>query len=183
MSPDEPELIARCRAGEPQAQEALHAAHRGCVLAYLHRIGFSSADAEDLAQEAFLRAFRSLKNFDPSKGSFRRWLGAIVRNVARRRWGRRSQPQNFDPELARDVFPAPNNPHDTPETREEIEAVQSCVDALPPELARVIRLRYVEARTTRGVAAATGLPEATVRLRLGEAMDILGRAMKEKGFI
>jgi len=183
VSPDEPELIARCLAGEAAAQQALHAAHRGRVLAYFRRSGFSWADAEDLAQEAFLRAFRSLEGFDASRGSFRGWLGAIAKNVARRRWGRRSQGDSFDPELAEEMFAAPANPHDTPEAREEIEAVRSCVDALPPELARVIRLRYVAARTTRGVAEATGLPEATVRLRLTEAVGMLERAMREKGFI
>lgn len=183
MSPDEPELIARCLAGEAEAQQALHAAHAGSVLAYFRRSGFSWAEAEDLAQDVFVRAFRSLEGFDASRGNFRGWLGAIARNVARRQWARRNRGENFDPELAEQTFAAPANPHDTPEAREEIEAVRSCVDALPPELARVIRLRYVEARTTRGIAAATGMPEATVRLRLTEARGVLDRAMREKGFI
>jgi len=183
VSEEERELTARVLAGEAGAFEALHAAHAGRVRAYLRRTGFSGADADDLAQEAFLRAFRSMRSFDPSRGSFRLWLGTIARNVARSRWHRRSQPESFDPDLAEEIFAAPANPRDAPEGREEAEAVRGCVDALPPELSRVVRLRYVESRTTRGIAEATGLPEATVRLRLKEATDILAACMKEKGFL
>jgi RNA polymerase sigma-70 factor (ECF subfamily) len=155
----------------------------GRVRAYLLRSGFGPADADDLAQETFLRAFRSLATFEVERGSFVRWLGAIARNVARRRWHRRREPDSFDPELAEEMFAAPDNPGESPEAREEFQAVRACVDALPAELARIVRLRYVEGRTTRGVSAAAGLPEATVRLRLKEACALLAECLRGKGFL
>jgi len=183
VEPDQGQLIARAAAGDEAACAALHGAHAGRVRAYFLRSGFALADADDLAQETFLRTFRGLGTYDPRRGAFVSWLGAIARNVARRRWRRRAQPDSFDPDLAEDMFPAEANPAETPEAREEIEAVRDCVAALPAELERVVRLRYVDGRTTRGIAEATGLPESTVRLRLAEAAERLAAALRKKGFL
>ena len=72
---------------------------------------------------------------------------------------------------------------DRPELREEIDALAECVDALEPELAAVIRLRYVEARTTRGIAELIGLSESSVRLRLTNAARLLELCLKKKGVL
>jgi len=178
---DEAELIRRCLAGEAAAFEALHAAHAGRVTGYLLRCGFAGPDADDVAQEVFWRAFKSLRTFDPARGALRTWLGAIARNAARRHWARRRPDAALDPELAEAMFEAPPNP-DGPEHREEVAAVRDCVAALPADLARIVRLRYVDALTTRGVAAAAGIPEATVRLRLTQAKGLLAACLRGKGF-
>lgn len=174
-------MIRRALAGEGGAFTALHAAHAGRVRAYLLRSGLTSADADDLAQEVFLRAFRSLATYDAERGPFAAWLGAVARNVVRRHWSRRSRGELFDPELAEEMFPADEDPASSPEAMEEIEAIGLCVDALPSALARLVRLRYVDGRTTRGVAEAAGMPESTVRARLAEARDLLARCLREKG--
>jgi RNA polymerase sigma-70 factor (ECF subfamily) len=177
------ELMQRCRAGDEAAFDALHAAHAGRVTAYLRRSGFGPADADDLGQEVFVRVLRSLETFDPARGSLAQWLGAIARNVARRHWQRRRDAQNFDPELAEEMFPSDDRPGDAPEAREQLELVRQCVAALPPGLARVVRLRYVEGRTTRGVALAMTMPEATVRARLKEALSLLEQGLKARGVV
>ncbi|MHC4716794.1 MAG: RNA polymerase sigma factor [Planctomycetota bacterium] len=183
MDVDEGQLILAGKAGDQAAWESLYSGHVGRVRAYLLRSGFRAADAEDLVQETFLRAFRSLGGFKPERGSFGRWLGAIARNVARRHWARRREADSFDPELADAMFAGAGNPADDPQVREETAAVGDCVAALPHELGRIVRLRYVDGRTTRGIAAATGLPESTVRLRLGEAVKLLAGCMRQKGFL
>ena len=183
MNSEDRHLIERGLAGEAPAHAELHARHGGRVVAYFLRSGFSATDAEDLCQEVFLRAFRSLATFDADKGALATWLGAIARNVARRRWARRAQPDSFDPELAEEMFAAADNPGHSPEAREELQAVRDCVEALPAELGRIVRLRYVEGRTTRGVAAATGIPEATVRSRLTECRGLLERCLRGKGIL
>ncbi|MGC9454219.1 MAG: RNA polymerase sigma factor [Phycisphaerae bacterium] len=129
-----------------------------------------------------MRAMRSLGTYDASRGSFGGWLAAIARNVARKQWRRREPPANFDPSMAEQVLYAPADGAGEPESREETAAVADCVAALPEELARLVRLRYVEGRTTRGVAAALGLAESTVRQRLAEAHGLLRRCLKGKGF-
>jgi len=163
--------------------ESLHAAHAGRIRAYFLRSGFPDSDADDLTQETFIRAFKSIRTFDPDRGSFRTWLAAIARNVARKRWGQRAAPDHFDPEIAEDVFAAPDNRTGSAEAREEIDALSECIDALPANLARVVHLRYVQAMTTRGVAAETGIPEATVRLRLSEALALLEGCLRAKGVL
>jgi len=181
MSADAPDLIARCLRGDDAAFTALHAEHAGRVKAYFLRQGFTGPDADDLTQQVFVRVFKSFRTFDRSRGTFSQWLGAIARNVARKHFRRRTQPQSFDPELAEEMFAAMENPTGRVELREEIDALSQCIEALPAELARVIHLRYVQARTTRGIAALLGMPEATVRLRLKEAAGLLQGCLKAKG--
>jgi RNA polymerase sigma-70 factor (ECF subfamily) len=177
------EVVRRCLNGDQAAFEALYAAHAGAVKAYLLRSGFAQADADDLTQETFTRAFGSLATFDADRGAFRVWAAAIARNVARKYWARRREPEHFDPELAAESLAVSDNPGQAAEAREEVEAVRTCVDALPAELAHIVRLRYVEGRTTRGIAAAAGIPEATVRLRLREARETLAQRLRKKGFL
>ena len=176
-------LIERCRKRDVKAYETLYHAHAGRVAAYFLRSGFAHADADDLTQETFVRAFRSLATFDAQKGTFRRWLAEIARNVARSQWGRRKQAELFDAELAEEMLLATENPSEAPEAREELAAVGDCVGRLPEELWQIVRLRYVVGRTLRGVAASANMPEATVRLRLQEALALLARCLKQKGVV
>ena len=183
MRKSEEQWVSAYLAGEQGAADALYAAHSRRVMAYFTRSGFDAADAEDRTQETFVRAFRSLATFDTRRGTLSAWLGAVARNVARKHWRRRSSGEHFDPELAERVLEAPGNSGDLAEAREEIAAVRDCVDRLPDELGRIVRLRYVEARTTRGIAAATGISEATVRLRLSQARAELARCLRGKGVL
>jgi len=177
------ETIEKALLGDAGACRAIYDAHARWVKAYFVRSGFPEADADDLVQETFLRALRSLGTYDPGRGAFRAWLATIARNAARRRWSSRPAPENFDPELAEEVLAAPGNPGETPEAREETAAVRSCVGELSAELQLVIRLRYVEGQTTRGIAAATKLPEATVRLRIEDARRRIEKCLRGKGVV
>jgi len=152
---DEGQLILAGKAGDEGAWEALYARHAG----------------------------RSLDGFDGERGAFGGWLGAIARNVARRHWSRRRDAESFDPELAKAVLAGGADPSEDSQAREENAAVDDCVAALPSELARVVRLRYVDGMTTRGIAGATDMPESTVRLRLSEAMILLTECMRGKGYL
>jgi RNA polymerase sigma-70 factor (ECF subfamily) len=183
MAGGDPEGAAGDPAGGPLDFDALYRTHVGRVVAYFERSGLAPADADDLAQQTFLRAFRGRATFDSARGSPQEWLAAIARNVARRHWRRRRDAGRFDPALAEDMWRAPMDPADSPETREEVRAVAECVEALPPDLIRIVRLRYVEGRTTRGMAEEIGMAEATVRLRLKEAHDLVARCLKAKGVL
>ena len=183
MDGEETALIVRCLRGDQRAFGLLYAAHAGSTKAYFLRCGFRPADADDLTQAVFVRAFRSLHTFDPARGAFRQWLGAVARNVARKQWRRRKDAENLDPELAEQMLASPDEPGALAESREEINALHDCITSLPPEPARIISLRYVEGLTTRGIAAATDVPEATVRLRMAQARDMLLKCLRAKGFM
>lgn len=185
--PNDLVLISRCLMGDAAACEALYRRHAGKPMAYFRRSGFRLADAEDLTQDTFVRALRSLHTFDAAKGRFDAWLAAIARNVARRRWHKRKRSGHYDMQLAELALEAGDDPVDDPasalQAREEDQALRDCIASLPEDLAHLVRMRYVDAMTTRGIAAAAALPEATVRLRLGEALAALERCLKGKGVL
>ncbi len=180
MNTRESQLILQARAGVSDAMESLYHSHVGHIRAYFARCGFRPPD--DPTREVFLLAMRSLETYDQSRGDFAGWLSDIARDVALKQWRRREPPANFDPELAEQTFASPTNPHESPEQIEELTAVRECVAALPPRLAVLAHLRYVEGRTARGLAEATGLAESTVRQRLDEARGLLRRCLNGKGF-
>lgn len=181
MEADERQLLDSCLAGNEDARERLYSRHAGCAMAYLLRSGFTRADADDLLQETFLRAFRSLGTFDAGRGTLRGWIGAIARNVARKHWERRRHAERFDAELAEEILPAREDSAAAPENAEEMDLLRSAIRALPGELRRVLELRYVEGLTGRAVAETLGMPEATVRLRLREAYGLLEKRLAEAG--
>jgi len=153
------------------------------VAAYFRRSGFPASVADDLMQDTFSRVFKSLGGFDASRGTFFGWLGAIARNVARKHWKRTPAPDNFDPELAQEMFAAPASGAQSPEHREEIQAVSDCVGRLEEQLGALVRMRYVRGMTTRGIASEIDIPESTVRSRLAEALDRLEKCLKGKGIL
>ncbi len=183
MDDQNAKLVSRCLRGSTSAFEPLYAANSGRVTAYFRRCGFVHADADDLTQDTFARAFKSLRTFDASRGSFRTWLSAIARNVARKNWSRSGGEENFDPQLAEETWAAPDNPHSSAEVREEIEAVGACVESLPAKHARLVHLRYMNGQTTRGIAATLDMPEATVRLHLSRAQELLEECLRNKGIL
>jgi len=179
---NEQSVIDRCLRGDESGFDRIHSAHAGRVMAYLLRSGFSRHDAEDLCQDVFTRALKSLKTFDPSKGAFGAWVAAIARNVVRKQWRRRTAGlADFDPELADDALAAADDTAERAASAEAIEALDECVGRLPADLRQLIRLRYVDGRTTRGVASAADTPEATVRLHLDKARDLLRDCLRSKG--
>ncbi|MDP6636538.1 MAG: sigma-70 family RNA polymerase sigma factor [Phycisphaerae bacterium] len=183
MEQTEQQLVSRSLAGEESACRQLYQAHAGRVAAYFRRSGFDSSLTADLTQETFVRVFSSLGGYDPERGAFGAWLSAIARNVARKCWRRRTTANTFDPELADAMFAIPAEASSTPEQREENSAVAECVSHLDQQLGELVRMRYVRGMTTRGIAAEAGMPEATVRSRLGEALDCIARCLRGKGIV
>src|SRR2546430_125665 len=80
---DDERAIGRVRSGDREAFRSLVERHQSSVCATVRALMPRYADCEDVAQEAFLAAFRHLATFDSSKGTFRTWLLAITRNQCR----------------------------------------------------------------------------------------------------
>ncbi len=178
------ELVRRFLDGEPAAFDALHRRHVPHVRGRLRRSGLGEADVADVAQEVFVRVFRSGHRFDGQRGAFGAWLAAITRNCMARHFARagrtNSAPLAASPEPA---DPADPPPGDVVASAEETGAVSECVAALPVELRRIVQLRYAGGQTTRAIAARVGLSEASIRNRLAEAKAMLRRALAERGFL
>ena len=159
-------LIRGALAGSEADLEALFRRHwpRAYRAAFL--IVHDHAAAEDIAQEAFLAAFRRLDRFDHRR-RFAPWLGTIVANRAidwaRARTARReSAHQAPEPEAPRD---RPTGPYS--------EELLAALAALSPEHRAVVVLRYVLEYTPGEIARALELPRGTVNSRLRRGLDTL----------
>ncbi|MDE1181015.1 RNA polymerase sigma factor [Paraburkholderia sp.] len=142
------------------------------------------ADADDLVQEAYLRA---LRYFDGYSGDTpRAWLLAIVRNTWFTEWNRRAQHgQNtsFDEAVHGDIDAAWSDaPESNPETlavrHDEIELVRDALRTLAVEYREVLVLRELEDMSYREVAAVVGIPIGTVMSRLSRARALLATAVR-----
>jgi RNA polymerase sigma factor (sigma-70 family) len=166
---DDLDLLARCLRGEREAFNGLVTRYQGLVCAQAYSICGDFSRSEDVAQEAFVAAWRQLPTLR-DHGRFRAWLCGIARHlalaVAARR--RREQP----PEPAATEQTSPETPHDTLVTREEEAIVWHTLEKLPEAYREVLVLFYREHQSVFQVAALLGASEDAIKQRLSR-----GRAM------
>ena len=168
---DDDELIRRCRTGEEAAFETLVRRHQRRAVRVARNLVPSDEDAEDLAQEAFLRVFRSLERFD-FQHEFSTWLYRIVTNLAIDHLRKRrpalsttalpDEPRG-DLEL---VDPREEGPSEPIEVLETGDAVRACLAALAPHFRSVLVLRELEGLACTEIAEIVGATHVTVRWRL-----------------
>lgn len=184
MTPDAPQepgseldsaTLARARAGERAAQEELLRRHYPAVHASAFRLLGNPEDAEDLAQECFVRAFRSLA-FYRGEGPFLGWLKRILVHLAQDRYrarGRASEADALPPEL-----PGGREPGQELERRELARSVDAALGALAAPLRTALLLRTREGLEYEEIGALTGVTPATVRTRVMKARRVLERLLE-----
>lgn len=166
-------MLARVRAGEVAAYAELVAAHAGVAtrLAALHGAG---SEAEDVVQEAFVKAYAALPTFRPG-APFRPWLLRIVvnetRNLARGEQRRRVR----DDRAARlgERTGRVAGPEDRAELTERQRAVHAAVRTLPDPFREVVVCRYLMDLSESETAELLDLPAGTVKSRLHRAVRLL----------
>jgi RNA polymerase sigma-70 factor (ECF subfamily) len=150
--------------GSPQGVERLVEDHYLALYRYAYRLSGSSADAEDLTQEAFCKAQQHLSQLrDPARS--RPWLFRILRNV----YLHRIREERQHPCLSLDgIGDCPERP---PEPLPEVdpERLQQALNALPESFRTPIILYYFEEFTYRDIAEQMDLPLGTVMSRLARA--------------
>lgn len=167
-------LISRCREGEQQAFTELVRHHLRGVLAMAYRLSGNVHDADDIAQETFLRAHRGLPRFD-GRASFRTWLSRITVNTARTHGSRRAR---RDREVATEQHLLETVARDTPSPR---RAVPDLLDELSADHREVLVLFSGEGYSVAEIAALLSIPRGTVKSRICYAKRHLARLMKERG--
>lgn len=145
----------------------------------------NEADAEDVAQEAFLKAFRGLQSFR-AESKFSTWLLSITLNEARNRLRRKNavriesldespgEDEHISPALLRDWREIPSQ---TLERMEVREMLQQAITGLSPIYREVLLLRDVEEMTVSESAVALGITEASVKVRLHRARIMLQKKL------
>ena len=179
---EEEDLVARARAGDGRAYEELMRLHSQVAFRTAYLAVGNAADAEEIAQEAFLKAYRGLARFRPG-APFRPWLLRIVSNEAsnrRRGAGRRVHLGSRAVNAALTGPPAPS-PQSVVEAEEDRSALLRAVGELAAEDRTVILHRFVLELSVEETAAALGWAEGTVKSRLSRAIEKLRRRLRNDG--
>jgi RNA polymerase sigma-70 factor, ECF subfamily len=167
---EERALIARARAGDESAFAQLVTEHSARVFGALRRFGLNPQEADEVAQEVFLRAWRGLSRFE-ERSQFSTWLYRIAFNEAQRRLARRPPPTaSHQPgdEDAIAALPAAigTGPQARTLDREFEQMLERALAELPAELRAAVVLRDLEGLSTEEAAAAAGVRQAAFKSRL-----------------
>jgi RNA polymerase sigma factor (sigma-70 family) len=171
---DDQQLAERARRGDAAAFEDLVRRHQPIAFRTAVVLTGSAADAEDAAQEAFVKAWRALPRFRAG-APFRPWLLAIVANEARtrRRAAGRREGWTARAAAAAETEPPPDGPLATVLVRERAAELAGALSALGERDRTVLALRYVLDLPEREIAAVLGCRPGTVKSRLSRALDRL----------
>jgi len=183
MRDDEKALVARLRAGDEDACREVVDAHRDRLLTVIARVAGAGADAEDLAQETFLKAFAAIDRFDGRSALFT-WLYRIAINTARD-WHdhRRRRPavslEGEDGPLVDPVAPD-RSPEQAAVAGEERAAVRRALARLPEPFRSTLVLREMEGLSYEAIAEALDVSIGTVESRIFRARCKLRVLLEEE---
>jgi RNA polymerase sigma-70 factor (ECF subfamily) len=175
--PAEQDVVARARHGDGDAFAQLVGPHEQIAFRTALMITRNTADAEDAAQDAMIKAFRALGRFRAG-APFRPWLLTIVANEARNRRRSSGRRESLALRAAAEVpsggaAPSPEGALVASEERAEL---LRAVEALPDEHRLVVACRFFLDLSEEETAAVLGLRRGTVKSRLSRALDRLREA-------
>jgi RNA polymerase sigma factor (sigma-70 family) len=180
------DLISRCLNGEGAAWEELVRLHTRHVYSLCYRFTGSASESQDLAQEVFLRVFRTLKSFRAAEGSFGTWLARVTRNLLIDHYRRTRQERITDsieeqmPTLEEKGAPSTVRPDRALAGREASELLQTALQKLSPELREAVILRDLQEMEYREIAGVLEIPEGTVKSRINRGRAELGRLLRKQ---
>jgi RNA polymerase sigma-70 factor (ECF subfamily) len=150
------------------------------IISLIFRMTGDRALAEDLAQETFVKAFRSLAAFDTTR-RLSSWLFRIAHNTAIDAM-RRPRPPQVPIETVPSAADAPNQPPDPVERQELGQALEAALDALRPDQRAAIVLRYENGLSFDEIGTILGVPEVTARSHVHRARKELARLLTASGW-
>ncbi|MCC7384833.1 MAG: RNA polymerase sigma factor [Deltaproteobacteria bacterium] len=173
------DVVARVLRGERELFEILMRRHNRRVFRTARAVVSNDAEAEDVMQEAYVRAFEALPRFE-GRSSFATWLTRIVINEGLTR-RRRAPAGRFGDLEEADAMSDPEqaSPERRTFDRELRELLEHAVEALSEPFRLVFVLRAVEQLSVREVSESLGIPEETVKTRYFRARAQLRESLEE----
>ncbi len=178
------ELVARVQGGDKRAFDLLVRRYQGKVVGLVSRYIRDPVEAEDVVQEAFIKAYRSLGRFR-GESAFYTWLYRIAVNTAKNHIvasARRPPAQDLDAEVAENSSAGErlreiSTPEGAAMTRQIGEVIQSTLGSMPDELREALVLREFEGLSYEEIAEVMECPVGTVRSRIFRAREAIDQAI------
>lgn len=168
-------LVVRCQLGEPDAFDALIARWHPSLWLYIRRMAGDDGDAQDLAQELWVRVFRGIARLRDGS-CLRAWLFGIARRLLMDRLrAKYANPLAADVDIGTLAAEA-----DTVDSEADLVLLEAALEALPPVEREVLTLFYLQDLSLAELAETLGVPVGTVKSRLFRARRMLRAAMPER---
>jgi len=179
------QLVERVQHGDKKAFDLLVLKYQQRIINLVSRFVYSPSDAQDIAQEAFIKAYRALPNFR-GESAFYTWMYRIAVNTAKNYLAVKSRRPLESAQDIEDVEQIEGDhtlrDYETPEhllLRDEIqETILNSIEALPEDLKIAITLREVEGLSYEDIASAMDCPIGTVRSRIFRAREAIDKELK-----
>ena len=162
----ENEAVQRCQRGDRDAFRYLVELHQGVVFGTAYNMTGNRALAEEMAQEAFLSAWKGIRGFSRGR-PFKPWLMRILVNTVMA--NRRKRSVETTPIEGSEWEGDLESPEASVESKSERQTLQQAIRDLSPEHRQVVALRYFADMTVPEAARASGVSEGTVKSRLHRA--------------
>ena len=182
----EAEIVVRVLKGDRQAYALLVEEYKNPIYNLAYRMTSNFADAEDLAQETFLRSFRELSRFD-TKRHFYTWIYTISLNLIRnhlKKAGRKIDFQKTGNSSAVDVFEfkqsLSSEGNDTEVSKKEQETqLEICLLKLSPELREMLVMRFYQNLSFEEISEITGFSQSAIKMRIYRGLEKLKEMMQK----
>ena len=182
MPMSDKELVKRCQA-DAAAFEELVRRYRRPIFAYARAAIGSKEDAEEVAQDVFVKVYRAAHRFN-AKYSFKTWLYTIVSNTCKNKLRSRSRHRaqmSLDSEnMPVVVLTHEAGPLEAYERNVAISEVRDAINSLPPQYRQVLHLRYVEGLRYREISRVLGLSLGNVEARIFRGKEKIRQLLLKK---
>lgn len=186
------ELVYALQQGDDSALSALMERHQEALFGFIHRRTLNYADAVELTQETFVRAYFNIGRFRPD-ARFAAWLYRIALNLCRdysksRRVRNSAVTDSLSAPVEKEEAPAQElradvaNPSEEADAREKLEALEEGITQLPEDLRTSFVLSVLEGRSQQECAELLETTPKTVEMRVYRARKLLGSWLSKAGF-
>jgi RNA polymerase sigma-70 factor (ECF subfamily) len=170
-------LLSRAQAGDQEAMAQLLMEHQGGIRSYVARLAPDPVSADDLVQEVFLAALRSIDKVDPTLG-IRGFLLGIARNMLRMAWRKRMHGKEVAGEAIFDLLASELLPVEEPDRSDRrIRALRDCLRQLAPKAAEIMLRHYRDEERCDEIAENVGTSAGNVRMILTRTRRVLRDCM------